>query len=381
MNWAYCWRTKRRTEQEQQYLTIDPHSPPEFRANIVRNLDEFHEVFETTTGRRAVARPGGPGADLVAGGTIAAHRQSTHPIRFEWGPTGAAAVADEGAVAVVVDVLSFTTTLSVAVDAGIAVYPFGWWTSGPRRTPPSATRCSPGVDPCAPESACRRSRCAPRRGSSGWCCPLPNGSAISFALAGSGASVVGACLRNATATARWLSARRTPVAVVAAGERWSDGTLRPAVEDLWGAGAVIAGLVDLGATGLSPEARMAELAYRVGRRPARRRAACERQRARARGRRLRRRRRDRGRARHQRDGRGARATTPSWRRPTSQRSACTGPCTQPRRHGTPWGTRPRDLPATPRIRAGNRQERPCERQIRRRRDSCGGAGPASARRW
>ena len=48
MNWAYCWRTKRRKEQEQQYLTIDPHSPPEFRANIVRNLDEFHDVFETT---------------------------------------------------------------------------------------------------------------------------------------------------------------------------------------------------------------------------------------------------------------------------------------------------------------------------------------------
>ena len=50
LNWAYCWRTKRRKEQEQQYLTIDPHSPPEFRANIVRNLDEFHEVFDTAEG-------------------------------------------------------------------------------------------------------------------------------------------------------------------------------------------------------------------------------------------------------------------------------------------------------------------------------------------
>lgn len=50
LNWAYVWRTKRRKEQEQQYLTIDPHSPPEFRANIVRNLDEFHEVFETSDG-------------------------------------------------------------------------------------------------------------------------------------------------------------------------------------------------------------------------------------------------------------------------------------------------------------------------------------------
>ncbi len=50
MNWAYVWRTKRRKEQEQQFLTIDPHSPPEFRANIVRNLDEFHEAFETRPG-------------------------------------------------------------------------------------------------------------------------------------------------------------------------------------------------------------------------------------------------------------------------------------------------------------------------------------------
>jgi putative endopeptidase len=50
LNWAYCWRTKRRKEQALQFLTIDPHSPPEFRANIVRNLDEFHEVYDTTEG-------------------------------------------------------------------------------------------------------------------------------------------------------------------------------------------------------------------------------------------------------------------------------------------------------------------------------------------
>ena len=49
-NWAYCWRTKRRKEQEQQYLTVDPHSPSEFRANIVRNLDEFHDAFGTQPG-------------------------------------------------------------------------------------------------------------------------------------------------------------------------------------------------------------------------------------------------------------------------------------------------------------------------------------------
>jgi putative endopeptidase len=50
LNWAHVWRTKRRTEQMRQLLTIDPHSPAEFRANIVRNLDEFHEAFDTRTG-------------------------------------------------------------------------------------------------------------------------------------------------------------------------------------------------------------------------------------------------------------------------------------------------------------------------------------------
>ena len=31
-------------------LTVDPHSPAEVRANIVRNLDEFHEAFDTEPG-------------------------------------------------------------------------------------------------------------------------------------------------------------------------------------------------------------------------------------------------------------------------------------------------------------------------------------------
>ena len=50
LNWGHIWRTKRRIEQERQLLAIDPHSPSEFRANIVRNLDEFHEIFGTAEG-------------------------------------------------------------------------------------------------------------------------------------------------------------------------------------------------------------------------------------------------------------------------------------------------------------------------------------------
>ena len=46
-NWGLIWRIKARKEMAQQMLSVDPHSPPEFRANIVRNLDEFHEAFAT----------------------------------------------------------------------------------------------------------------------------------------------------------------------------------------------------------------------------------------------------------------------------------------------------------------------------------------------
>ena len=50
LSYAHVWRAKRRKEQLLQLLTIDPHSPGEFRANIVRNLDEFHEAFDTRPG-------------------------------------------------------------------------------------------------------------------------------------------------------------------------------------------------------------------------------------------------------------------------------------------------------------------------------------------
>ena len=50
MSWAYVWRAKQRDELAQQMITVDPHSPAEFRANIVRNLDEFHEAFATGPG-------------------------------------------------------------------------------------------------------------------------------------------------------------------------------------------------------------------------------------------------------------------------------------------------------------------------------------------
>jgi 2-phosphosulfolactate phosphatase len=69
---------------------------------------------------------------------------------------------------------------------------------------------------------------------------------------------VAACLRNATAIAEFARALGGPVAVIGAGERWADGSLRPAWEDLVGAGAVIAYLSGT----RSPEAEAACQAFR-----------------------------------------------------------------------------------------------------------------------
>jgi putative endopeptidase len=51
MGWAQCWRTKGRDEIVIQRLAVDPHSPPEFRANqVVKNLGIFHEAFDVRPG-------------------------------------------------------------------------------------------------------------------------------------------------------------------------------------------------------------------------------------------------------------------------------------------------------------------------------------------
>jgi putative endopeptidase len=50
LNWALCWRIKARDELAVQLLSVDVHAPAEFRANVARNLDEFHEAFATSPG-------------------------------------------------------------------------------------------------------------------------------------------------------------------------------------------------------------------------------------------------------------------------------------------------------------------------------------------
>ncbi|MFI9175611.1 2-phosphosulfolactate phosphatase [Streptomyces lincolnensis] len=201
------------------------------------------------------------------------HLQTAHSIRFEWGPTGATRLAPAVHALVVVDVLSFTTSVTVAVDAGTRVYPYPWRDDTATAYAAQHTaEQAVGRRQATPESpwslspaALREAPFTPRL-----VLPSPNGSAIS-AAAGKDTPVIAAALRNATAVGNWLAAHGYgtpdhPVAVIAAGERWPDGSLRPALEDLLGAGAVINALALAlrrkadGAT-LSPEAATAATAY------------------------------------------------------------------------------------------------------------------------
>jgi 2-phosphosulfolactate phosphatase len=195
--------------------------------------------------------------------------QSAYAVRFDWGPTAASHLSGSGGHAVVVDVLSFTTTVAVAVERGIEVYPYRW-----RDETASEYAAARGAELAVGRSESGRSggvslspaSIARAEGVERLVLPSPNGSTIAHLLGGGGATVIAGALRNAGAVAGWVAERLADapeqgVVVVAAGERWPDGSLRPAVEDLWGAGAIISALTRSGLTELSPEARAAAAAY------------------------------------------------------------------------------------------------------------------------
>jgi 2-phosphosulfolactate phosphatase len=188
--------------------------------------------------------------------------------RFDWGLAGARNLAPEVTIVAVFDVLSFTTALTVALDNGIEVFPFYW-----RDERATAFAVEHGA-----VLAVGRSEAGPgdislsalsiraAEGVERLVLPSPNGSTISHDVAELGATVIGVSLRNVDAAADWTIRRLADqpdasVAAIAAGERWPDGSLRPAVEDLWGAGAYLAALAGRGFGPLSPEARAAADGY------------------------------------------------------------------------------------------------------------------------
>ena len=171
--------------------------------------------------------------------------------QLEWSAEGAVLLARVCPVVVVVDVLRFTTAAEVAVARGAVVVPRPWPGRGTHSLSPISLLGVPAGTRVELAS--------------------PNGAMVALAAAEAGAIVLAGCLRNGSAVGAAARAIGGPVGVVAAGERRGDGSLRLAVEDLVGAGAVLhaAGAVRHTAGpggheaggGPSPEARAAVAAF------------------------------------------------------------------------------------------------------------------------
>jgi 2-phosphosulfolactate phosphatase len=196
--------------------------------------------------------------------------QADFGVRLDWGPAGATAVHAD--VCVVVDVLSFSTSVTVAVGRGMRVFPHPWRNGEAQDFAAQhdaalavgrldATRHGAMPAPSLSPANLLACQAIPRL-----VLPSPNGSTIAATMQDSGAMVVAGCVRNAGAVAAWLASaidRGSSIAVIPAGERWgSDGSLRPALEDQLGAGAILAELAGLGyAERFSPEAQSAVELY------------------------------------------------------------------------------------------------------------------------
>ena len=151
--------------------------------------------------------------------------QSTYQVRLDWGTAGLARLASADVV-VVVDVLRFSSTVIDATAAGTEVV---------------------------------------LAEAEGW---SRNGAAVAAAAA-PGATVLIGGIRNASAIARAVQTiqerrqARTSVAIIAAGEVDAAGTLRFAVEDQLGAGAIILALSDRGIDHTAPDAAVAAEGFRA----------------------------------------------------------------------------------------------------------------------
>jgi 2-phosphosulfolactate phosphatase len=184
-------------------------------------------------------------------------------VGVEWGLQGALNYASSVDAVVVVDVLSFSTSVAVAVGRGARVWPHPGGpgareladqvagllagrrtlTTGPSLSPTSLLDLPPG---------------------SRLVLPSPNGGLIAYALADQPCRVFAGALRNASAVGRFLAEATDidSVVVVPAGERWSDDSIRVAYEDLVGAGAIISRMLAVDpSVGLSAEAEAALAAY------------------------------------------------------------------------------------------------------------------------
>lgn len=181
--------------------------------------------------------------------------QRHNAARCGWGLRGLRALTD-ASIIVIVDVLSFSTSVDVALGQGAMILPYRWKDARAQAYADTNHARLAAPRDAAGFSLAPSSLVAAPAGLR-LVLPSPNGATLSVEARATGATVLTGCLRNAAAVAHAAATlAEGSIAVIAAGERWPDGTLRPALEDLLGAGAILHHLADR-----SPEADAAVAAF------------------------------------------------------------------------------------------------------------------------
>lgn len=183
--------------------------------------------------------------------------QAEYDIRLEWGSKGVELLAPISDIIIIVDILSFSTCVEIANSNGAIIFPYGWKDEtaiihAERINAIMAdyqVRKLTGGYSLSPTSLLNIPK------DTRLVLPSPNGSTLSLST-GETLTICG-CLRNAQAVARYAQAHGKTIAIIPAGERWEDKTLRPSFEDLVGAGAIISYLNGR----LSPESKAAVAAF------------------------------------------------------------------------------------------------------------------------
>ncbi len=166
--------------------------------------------------------------------------QANYTVRCEWGLQGVEALAPLSDVVVIVDVLSFSTCVEIATARGAVIFPYAWRDETAAvyarekqaRLAGSRSRFEKdySLSPTSLLGIPSGTRLV---------LPSPNGSTLTQSAAPHAVTLAG-CLRNCRAVAQCAQRLGKTVTVIACGERWGvDHSLRPALEDWIGAGAIL----------------------------------------------------------------------------------------------------------------------------------------------
>lgn len=158
-------------------------------------------------------------------------------INCEWGLNGLNYLLPVSDVIIIIDVLSFSTCVDVALSAGADVYPYPYKddsaiefakTNNAVLANFKRSKTELSLSPFSLLNIAKNEKLV---------LPSPNGSELS--LSTGNVITLCSCFRNCEETAKYAMSRGRNISVIPAGEKWQDGSMRFAIEDYLGAGAVI----------------------------------------------------------------------------------------------------------------------------------------------